>query len=142
MCGLPIINIKMPNLNKNQYYPYEKSMMFGAYNIVLPNTLGGRELWLDNYNSIICERNDYSIDDAIQQIIEKKLDSNTIRKDYLNRLFTERLKFLFLIKSVLEELDINLWNIDINNIINVPYSNCSLQSTQWDKTIKYFKTLF
>lgn len=142
MCGLPIISIKMPNLSKHQYYPYEKLLMYGAYNIILPNTIGGRELWLDDYNSITCERSDNNIDLTIQQIIEKKLSNETIRRDFLNRLFTERLKFLFLIKSILEELDINLEDIELNSFINLPYSNCSLQTTQWNKTIKHFKTLF
>jgi glycosyltransferase involved in cell wall biosynthesis len=142
MCGLPIVNIKIPSLNKNEYYPNNKQNMYGAYNIILPNTLGGRELWLNDYNSIICERNDTAIDNSIQQLIEKNLSGEKIRDEYLNKLFTERLKFLFLIKSIIEELNLNIWDIDLNTFINLPYSNCSLQSTQWIKTINYFKTIF
>jgi hypothetical protein len=141
MCGLPIINIKMPNLDKYDYYPYRKDMIYGAYNIILPNTLGGRELWLDDYNSTICERNDSDIDKAIQQIIEKKVDSNIIRSNFMSRLFTERLKFLFLIKSILNELSIEFDENIFNSIINLPYSNCSIQTTQWNQIIKYFKNV-
>jgi glycosyltransferase involved in cell wall biosynthesis len=141
MCGLPIVSIKMPNIDNSKYYPNNERSIDDPYNILLPNTIGGRELWLDDYNSIVCDRNDLDIDNAIHQIIEKKLDNNIIKNNFMSRLFTERLKFLFLIKSVLDELSIEFDTDILNNIVNLPYGNCSIQSTQWNQIIKYFKSI-
>lgn len=142
LCGLPIVSVKIPTLDREKYYPYIGPGMYGAYTIVLPNTLGGRELWLDDYNSIICERNDNSLDYAIQSIIEKKIPGEIIRRDFLNKLFTERIKFLFLLKSVTEELDVNISNVKLHSFINFCCGNYSTTTKEWQKTINYFKTLF
>jgi|GEM_PF-4115074 len=142
MCGLPIVSIKMPNLPKQDYFPHTLFNIYSTYEVVLPNTVGGRELWLDDYNSITCERNDEAIDNAIQEIIGRNLDRNIIRRDYLGRLFTERLKFLYLIKSTAEELDLNFWDISLDDFITLPYSNCSLQTQEWKRVVQHFKTLF
>jgi len=142
MSGLPIVSIKMPNLPKQDYYPHTLFNIYSTYENVLPNTVGGRELWLDDYNSITCERSDEAIDNAIQEIIGRKLDQNIIRRDYLSRLFTERLKFLHLVKSIVEELDLNFWDINLNDFITLPYSNCSLKTQEWKRVLKHFKTLF
>tara|TARA_B110000858_G_C17780575_1_gene464561 strand:+ start:1060 stop:2028 length:969 start_codon:yes stop_codon:yes gene_type:complete len=142
MCGLPVVNIKMPSLPSDQYYPNSKTLLYSAYSEILPNTLGGRELWLDNSNSIICELEDKAIDNAIQSIISKELPSNNIRENFLSKLSQERFKFLLLLKTITEELNLNFWDIPINEVINLPYSNCSTNTQEWSKTLNYFKTLY
>ena len=102
----------------------------GTYNIVLPNTLGGRELWLDKNNSVYCDRNDDSIEEAINITINSNFDKYLIRNNFLAKLTMQRTKVLYLLKSLLNEL--GMIDIDMNSFINLPYGNSTINSTQWN----------
>ena len=42
----------------------------------------------------------------------------------------QRTEFLYLLKSLLDEL--NMINVDMNSFINLPYGNSTINSTQWN----------
>lgn len=138
LCGLPIISVKIAKSEQNLYYPINKKSYESTYDLVLPNTLGGRELWLDSNNSIICNRNDNSIDNSISSLLEKKYDSSKIRNDFLAKLFKERINFLFLLKYICDDLSISFNESLLCNITNLPYGNSTIDSTEWKLVIKYF----
>lgn len=130
LCGIPIVSVNIPKLDKDNYYPYNNHSYKNTYGIVFPNTLGGRELWLDNSNSLYCDRNDDSIEEAINTIINIDFDKYKIRNDFLAKLQMQRLQFMYLLKSILDELDII--DVDMNSFINLPYGNSTINSTQWN----------
>jgi hypothetical protein len=130
LCGIPVVSVKINTSPPYPYYPIDKHHYKGTYNIVLPNTLGGRELWLDKNNSVYCDRNDDSIEEAINIAINSSFDKYLIRNDFLAKLTMQRTEFLYLLKSILSELD--MINVDINSFINLPYGNSTINSTQWN----------
>lgn len=130
LCGIPIVSVNIPKLDKNNYYPYDNHSYKNTYGIVFPNTLGGRELWLDKNNSVYCDRNDDSIEEAINTIININFDKYKIRNDFLAKLSMQRIQFLYLLKGVLDEL--NMVNVNINSFINLPYGNSTINTTQWN----------
>jgi glycosyltransferase involved in cell wall biosynthesis len=130
LCGIPVVSVKI-NLNPiHPYYPINKHFYKNTYEIVLPNTLGGRELWLDKNNSVYCDRNDDSIEEAINITINSSFNKYLIRNDFLAKLTMQRTEFLYLLKSLLDEL--NMINVDMNIFINLPYGNSTINSTQWN----------
>lgn len=141
MCGLPVVTNNIKKYDASFYYPINNNEYKNCYGIVFPNTMGGRELWLDENNSIFCDRNDDAIEDAIIETINKNYDRISIRKDFLSKLKKERLSFLHIMKNVLDELDIDISKVDMDNFINFPYGNSTIKSTEW-LTIKnnFFKT--
>jgi glycosyltransferase involved in cell wall biosynthesis len=130
LCGIPVVSVKISNTPPHPYYPINKHSYKSTYEIVLPNTLGGRELWLDKNNSVYCDRNDDSIEEAINTVINSNFDNNLIRNDFLAKLTMQRTEFLYLLKSILNELDIN--TVNISSFVNLPYGNSTINSTQWN----------
>jgi hypothetical protein len=143
LCGLPIVSVKIQDkLPKETYYPNNpnKKIIENTYGLILPNTLGGRELWLNENNSVYCDRNDNSIEEAINIIINKNFDKHLIRNDFLSKLSFQRYQFLYLLESILNELKMS--NVDLNNFINLPYGNSSINTTQWNSIKQHFLTSF
>ena len=130
LCGIPVVSVKINTSPPYPYYPIDKHYYKGTYNIVLPNTLGGRELWLDKNNSVYCDRNDDSIEEAINIAINSNFDKYLIRNNFLAKLTMQRTKVLYLLKSLLNELD--MIDINMNSFINLPYGNSTINSTQWN----------
>jgi hypothetical protein len=144
LCGLPIISVKIPdNLSKETYYPHHpnnKKMIENTYGLILPNTLGGRELWLNENNSLYCERNDDSIEQTINELNTQNIDSYWIRRDFLSKLSFQRYQFLYLLKNTLETINIDIDKIDLNSFINLPYGNSTINSSQWNDIKSYYLT--
>lgn len=133
LCGVPIVDIKFPEFS-------EENVDFGnCYSQMLPNTLGGRELYLDHNNSVIVPRTPKGIDDGIQELIKRNLCPDSIRKDFLAKLNNERLKFLLFLKGICLNLEINP---PLNSFVNPPYSNSSIDSNEWKKVKKHFDSLY
>lgn len=130
LCGIPVVSVKINQNPPYPYYPVNKHHYAGTYNIVLPNTLGGRELWLDNNNSVYCDRNDDSIEEAINIAINSNFDKYLIRNDFLAKLSMQRIQFLYLLKGILN--DLNMVNVDMNSFVNLPYGNSTINTTQWN----------
>lgn len=142
-CGLPIVSVKINNLtSKHSYYPLSPNAYKTTYGMVLPNTLGGRELWLTPNNSIYTEREDSKIDQAITDLINKNLDRLEIRKDFLSKLYEHRIRFFYLIKSIFDELQFDFNSITLNEFINLPYGNSTITSTEWKKCLNHFKNSY
>lgn len=146
LCGLPIVSVKIQdNLNPTTYYPNHpnsKKIIENTYGLILPNTLGGRELWLNENNSLYCERNDDSIEQTINELNSQNIDKYWIRRDFLSKLSFQRYQFLYLLKNILEDINIDINKIDLNGFINLPYGNSSINSTQWKSIKQYFLNSF
>jgi glycosyltransferase involved in cell wall biosynthesis len=140
LCGIPVVSVKINTNPPYPYYPINNHNYKNTYDIVLPNTLGGRELWLNENNSVYCDRNDNSIEEAINIIINKNFDKHLIRNDFLSKLSFQRYQFLYLLESILNELKMS--NVDLNNFINLPYGNSSINTTQWNSIKQHFLTSF
>jgi len=146
LCGLPIISVKIQdNLPKESYYPFHpnsKKMIENTYGLILPNTLGGRELWLNENNSLYCERNDDAIEAAINKLNLQNIDSYWIRNDFLSKLSFQRYQFLYLLKNILEYINIDINKIDLNDFVNLPYGSSSINTTQWKLIKQHFLNSF
>ena len=145
LCGLPIISVKIQDkLPKETYYPNNpnKKIIENTYGLILPNTLGGRELWLNENNSLYCERNDGSIEEAINGLNTQNIDPYWIRNDFLSKLSFQRYNFLYLLKDVLETINIDINKIDLSGFINLPYGNSSINTSQWKSIKQHFLNSF
>lgn len=142
-CGIPVVSVKINNsLPNTHFYPNNSERIYNTYDILLPNTLGGRELWLNDNNSIFCNRSDDDIDLSISELIKRDISSEFIRNDFLSKLYFERLKFLYLLKSIMSEIGLDINKIQLNQFINLPYGNSTLSSTQWLSVFNHFKNSF
>jgi hypothetical protein len=145
LCGLPIVSVKIQDkLPKETYYPNNpnKKIIENTYGLILPNTLGGRELWLNENNSLYCERNDDSIEQVINELNSQNIDPYWIRRDFLSKLSFQRYQFLYLLKNILNNINIDIDKIDLNSFINLPYGNSSINTTQWKSIKQHFLTSF
>ena len=146
LCGIPVISVKIPdNLPKTIYYPHNpdsKRIIGNTYGLIFPNTLGGRELWLNEINSLYCERNDKSIEEAINELSSKNINPHLIRNDFLSKLSFQRYQFLFLLKNILEEIDIDINKIELSSFIKLPYGTSSISTTQWNNIKSHYLTSF
>jgi hypothetical protein len=146
LCGLPIISVKIPDkLPKETYYPNHpnnKKIIENTYGLIFPNTLGGRELWLNENNSLYCERDDDSIEQTINELNSQNIDPYWIRRDFLSKLSFQRYQFLYLLKNILEDINIDINKIDLNGFINLPYGNSSINTTQWKSIKQHFLNSF
>ena len=135
LCGIPVISVNIAkDLPKDFYYPFNKHNYKNTYDIVLPHTLGGRELFLTENNSLYCDRDDDSIESAIITANNKRWNRESIRKDFLSKLYFQRLQFVYLLKSLLTDLEFE--NIDPQEFINLPYGNSSITTNQWKEIWK------
>jgi len=146
LCGLPIVSVKIQdNLPKETYYPNtfnNKKIIENTYGLIFPNTLGGRELWLNENNSLYCERNDNSIETAINELNSQNLDKYWIRRDFLSKLSSQRYQFLYLLKNILGEINIDISKVDLINFISLPYGNSSINTSQWKSVKQHFLNSF
>jgi len=145
LCWLPIVSVKIQDkLPKETYYPNHpnKKIIENTYGLILPNTLGGRELWLNENNSLYCERNDESIEESINELNFQNIDPYWIRRDFLSKLSFQRYQFLYLLKDTLETINIDINKIDLNGFINLPYGNSTINSSQWKSIKQHFLNSF
>jgi len=139
LCGLPVVSVDIAtNQPKDSYYPINKHLYKNTYDIVLPHTLGGRELWLNEINSVYCNREDDSIEAAINKVISTYFDKQLIRNDFLSKLSFQRHQFVYLLRSILD--DLGMVDANPNEFINLPYGNSNINTTQWNKI--WLKLLF
>jgi hypothetical protein len=132
LCGLPVVTVDIAtNRDEDTYYPINKHSYKNTYDIVLPHTLGGRELWLDETNSVYCNRNDDDIEIAINVAISTYFDKHEIRNDFMSKLSFQRHQFVYLLKSILK--DLGMMYVNPNEFINLPYGNSTINTTQWNK---------
>jgi hypothetical protein len=132
LCGLPVVTVDIvTDQGKDTYYPINKHSYKNTYDIVLPHTLGGRELWLDETNSVYCNRNDDDIEIAINVATSTYFDKQEIRNDFMSKLSFQRHHFVYLLKGILNDLD--MIHVNPNDFINLPYGNSTINTTQWNK---------
>jgi len=72
----------------------------------MSDATGGREVYYNKYNSIICEPTQEAVKDAVEQAVKKKWDREKIRKNYLDQAMSFRRETYQLIEKILSEGDI------------------------------------
>ena len=83
-----------------------QSLLCGVPVISMSDATGGREVYYNKYNSIICEPTQEAVKDAVEQAVKKKWDREKIRKNYLDQAMSFRRETYQLIEKILSEGDI------------------------------------
>jgi glycosyltransferase involved in cell wall biosynthesis len=78
--------------------------------VVSTKSQGGRDLFYDDYNSLICENNPESVRDCVSQFINKydTIDKHRIRNDVIGVINDNRNKFKSLIDRILKEKGVSI----------------------------------
>lgn len=140
LSGIPIISTKIQKTDDEKSFLYETSHQ--TYSLILNNTLGGRELWLNLSNSTFCDNDDKSIDESISILKKKNIDRHFIRNDFLSKLYYHRLVFLFLVKSCYDKLELKFNTDFLREFINLPYGRSSIVTTEWQRVVEYFNSSY
>jgi glycosyltransferase involved in cell wall biosynthesis len=144
-CGIPVVTVKiLDNISTDAYYgelKYDPIYIYQNYYIQFPNTLGGRELWLNNTNSIYCERNDDSIENAIHTLNSMNLNRQKIRSDFISMLRSQREQFMYVVKNACDYMKIK-FDFPIEDVVNLPYGNNSVKTVEWKNIIDGFDKKF
>jgi len=83
-----------------------QSLLCGVPVISMSDATGGREVYYNEYNSIICKPTQEAVKDAVEQALEKKWDREKIRSNYLDQAMGFRKATYQLIEEILSEGDI------------------------------------
>jgi len=80
--------------------------------VVSTPSVGGRDVWYDDYNSIICEPNEDSVLAALQTLLESPRDPLRIRAAHIEKSRFYRARFVRVLQEVFDRcsLDINAEN--------------------------------
>lgn len=115
-----------------------ESLLCGVPVISTPS-VGGRDLWYNESNSIICEPNEDSVKNAVEKALCFNWDAEQIRNDHIKLAETFREK----LASITQEIFIN-YNVDVDakNILlhNIQHSKV-LSGTAYELNdfVEYFK---
>lgn len=134
LCGLPVVTTSSMKLDS--YYPEDKDMLTSCYSPIFPRFLGGREILLEDNNSIVCDRNEKSIEISIKDILTRKYDRKLIADNCLNTINHYRKLFLYCLR---ENLTIPIDNYE--DFVNPHYSMHTSRNDNWVKVFYHFKRL-
>jgi len=100
---------------------------------------GGRDYWYDEYNSIVCEPTNDSVEHAVQEVISRKVDPQQIRQNKINLMNHNREQFK---TKVLYELFkyTNQHEEDIHKLFDDMYIDKLKLSSRIESVEKYFDT--
>lgn len=62
--------------------------------VVSTPSRGGRDVWYDEYNSIICEPTESSVLSAVKELIANPRDPHIIREGHLRKMYAHRQKYI------------------------------------------------
>lgn len=100
------IGIILSDIEGSNYATVE--YMLCGLPVVSTKSIGGREIYFDNENSIISEDNPESVKDSITKLIEKNIQPNLIRNKILSILYKHRKIFIQFIQNIYEQENILL----------------------------------
>jgi hypothetical protein len=113
-CGLILSGNTGENqqgLNEGANYSTGEYLLCGLPVISTPNQ-GGRNFWLDSYNSIICEPNEISVKNAVSIMLNKiennEIDRKNIRNECVNKINALRSNFIEKTNEIFKRHNINI----------------------------------
>jgi glycosyltransferase involved in cell wall biosynthesis len=71
--------------------------------VVSTESKGGRNIWYNDYNSIICQDNPDSVFDAVQELVKQDRDPNKIREMHINLAQYFRRQFIALHQRLIDQ---------------------------------------
>ena len=75
--------------------------------VVSTKSFGGRDIWYNDYNSIICEDNEDSVAEAVEYFVNNPRDALKIRNDHIEQSKVQRAMFVKQLQSVFDKYEIN-----------------------------------
>lgn len=74
--------------------------------VVSTKSVGGRDFWYNDYNSIVCEPNEDEISNAVNFFVANPRDCNKIRQDHINLSIQQRQLFVQSLQNVFNKYNI------------------------------------
>lgn len=103
--------------------------------VVSTKSLGGRDFWYNNYNSIICEDNEDVIAEAVAFFRENHRDPMKIRTDHILLAKRQRGKFISVLESLFDKHNLQ---IDAKSYFDQNYSHKLIKSIHTEKLKEIF----
>jgi glycosyltransferase involved in cell wall biosynthesis len=76
--------------------------------VVSTQSYGGRDVWYNEYNSIICEDNPEQIASAVEYFVNNPKDPNKIRQDHIDLSKKHRQKFIDILDILFDRYEVSL----------------------------------
>lgn len=102
-CGLILSEIEGACFSSSEY-------LLCGIPVVSTQSKGGRDVWYNDYNSIVCEADPEAVASAVQELKQNPRDPNRIRQDHISMARVYREKFIYQLSVVFEEFNLK----DIN----------------------------
>lgn len=76
--------------------------------VVSTHSKGGRDVWYNDYNSIVCDPDEDAIRDAVDVFVREKRDPHKIRQDHVDMSMMFRGRFVDVLDSLFKEYNVPL----------------------------------
>lgn len=87
LCGIPVVSTKPEH----------------------HGSLGGREIWYNKYNSILCNPTEQDVKNATEELCKRNCDPKIIRKQHLKLMYEQRARFVEkVLKKIFMDHNINI----------------------------------
>ena len=86
-CGLILSEVEGACFSSAEY------LLCGVPVVSTPS-LGGRDIWFNEHNSIVCEPNATAVANAVDEIVSRPIQSYEIRQSFLDQARTHRQRFI------------------------------------------------
>ena len=96
-----------PSKNEGGCFASSEFLLCGLPVVSTPSN-GGREVFYNDYNSLICEPDEGEIARAVCELIEQRKDPNLIRGFHLEKMYSDRDKLIALIDNILLEHGVSI----------------------------------
>lgn len=100
-CGLCLSQIEGACYSSSEY-------LLCGIPVVSTVSKGGRDVWYNDYNSIICEDTEQSVANAVEQFVGYTRDANIIRNMHITQSLTYRKRFISILQDLFKRKDIKV----------------------------------
>ena len=104
--------------------------------VVSTKSSGGRDIWYDNYNSIVVEPSEERINEAVDLFLKEPRDPYKIRSNHINLAKSQRKKFINILKFFFNRF--NVKDINPEEYFNENYFHKLRKSEKIEEVIKLF----
>jgi glycosyltransferase involved in cell wall biosynthesis len=104
--------------------------------VISTSSLGGRDVWYNEYNSIICEATPEAVASTVEKIVQNPPDAQRIRQQHIEQAKEYRAKFIQVVADVFKRfgvVDVEASSYFQNNFYNKMRKN---------ENINFVKSLF